>query len=89
MGKKPRHLTDEALDMIARRFAVLSVPTLMLFIKRSKPTEMRTATISPATIAAYGELIDLDLTLRDAMPPTNTENLETLLNLPLSNGHRS
>ena len=27
MQIKPRHLTDEALNMIARRFAVLSVPT--------------------------------------------------------------
>lgn len=69
--------------------SAMAVVALMLFIKQSKPTEMRTVTISPTTIAAYGELFSLDSELREAMPLTNTENLETLLNLPLSNGDRS
>lgn len=69
--------------------SAMAVVALMLFIKQSRPAQPENITITPTTIAAYGELLDLDSTLRGAMPLTSTENLETLLNLPLSNGHRS
>lgn len=65
------------------------IASFILFTKPSGPSRTESGAMSPTTIAVYGELLDLDSALRDAMPLTNTENLETLLNLPLSNGHRS
>jgi len=65
------------------------VAAFILFTRPAGPAQTESSTISSTTIAAYGELLTLDSALREALPLTSTENLEALLNLPLSNGDRS
>lgn len=67
----------------------MAVVAIMLFVKQPGPARLEKLTISPTTITGYGELLDLDSALRGALPLTNTENLEVLQNLPLSNGNHS
>jgi DNA-binding transcriptional ArsR family regulator len=66
MAKKPRQLTDEALSMIARRFAVLSEPMRLRLLQALFDSEKPVNTLVEATGGTQANVSRHLQTLTDA-----------------------